>query len=57
VDKIVEGKLKKFFEDNCLLDQKFVKDDTKTVAQVLEEAARSVGGKATLKKFVRFDVG
>ncbi|MGA2678546.1 MAG: translation elongation factor Ts [Sedimentisphaerales bacterium] len=57
VDKIVEGKLKKFFEDNCLLDQKFVKDDTKTVAQVLEEAARSAGGKATLKKFVRFDVG
>ena len=57
MDKIVEGKLKKFFEDNCLLDQKFVKDDTKTVAQVLEEAARSAGGKATLKKFVRFDVG
>jgi elongation factor Ts len=57
VDKIVEGKLKKFFEDNCLLDQKFVKDDTKTVAQVLEEAAKSAGGKATLKKFVRFDVG
>ena len=57
VDKIVEGKLNKFFEDNCLLDQKFVKDDTKTVAQVLEEAAKSAGGKATLKKFVRFDVG
>jgi elongation factor Ts len=57
VDKIVEGKMNKFFEDNCLLDQKFVKDDTKTVAQVLEEAARSAGGKATLKKFVRFDVG
>jgi elongation factor Ts len=57
VDKIVEGKLKKFFEDNCLLDQKFVKDDTKTVAQVLEDAAKSAGGKATLKKFVRFDVG
>ena len=56
VEKIVEGKLKKFFEDNCLLDQKFVKDDTKTVAQVLEDAAKSAGGKATLKKFVRFDV-
>ena len=57
VDKIVEGKLNKFFEDNCLLDQKFVKDDTKTVTQVLEDAAKSAGGKATLKKFVRFDVG
>ncbi len=57
IEKIVEGKLNKFFEDNCLLDQKFVKDDTKTVTQVLEEAAKSAGGKATLKKFVRFDVG
>ncbi len=57
VEKIVEGKMKKFFEDNCLLDQKFVKDDTKTVAQVLEDAAKSAGGKATLKQFVRFDVG
>jgi elongation factor Ts len=56
VDKIVEGKMNKFFEDNCLLDQKFVKDDTKTVAQVLEDAAKSAGGKATLKRFVRFDV-
>ena len=57
VDKIVEGKMKKFFEDNCLLDQKFVKDDSKTVAQVLQDAAKQAGGTATIKKFVRFDVG
>jgi elongation factor Ts len=57
VEKIVEGKMNKFFEDNCLLDQKFVKDDTKTVTQVLDDAARSAGGKATIKRFVRFDVG
>ena len=57
VDKIVEGKLKKFYEENCLLEQKFVKDDTKTVAQVLEEAAKQSGGSAKIKKFVRFDVG
>jgi len=57
LDKIVEGKIKKFYEENCLLEQKFVKDDTKTVSQVLEEAARQTGGKATIKRFVRFDVG
>jgi elongation factor Ts len=57
VEKIVEGKLKKFYEENCLLEQKFVKDDTKTVAQVLEEAAKQAGGSATIKRFVRFDVG
>jgi elongation factor Ts len=57
VDKIVEGKMKKFFEENCLLEQKFVKDDAKTVSQVLADAARSAGGSATIKRFVRFDVG
>ena len=57
LDKIVEGKIKKFYEENCLLEQKFVKDDTKTVSQVLEEAAKQTGGKATIKRFVRFDVG
>jgi elongation factor Ts len=57
VDKIVEGKMKKFYEENCLLEQKFVKDDTKTVAQVLADAAKSTGGSAKIKRFVRFDVG
>ncbi len=57
VEKIIEGKMKKFYEENCLLEQKFVKDDTKTVAHVLEEAATQAGGKASIKRFVRFDVG
>jgi elongation factor Ts len=57
VGKIVEGKMNKFYEENCLLEQKFVKDDTKTVSQVLEDAAKQTGGKATIKRFVRFDVG
>ncbi len=57
VDKIVEGKMRKFYEENCLLEQKFVKDDTKTVAQVLADAAKSAGGTAQIKRFARFDVG
>jgi elongation factor Ts len=57
VDKIVEGKVNKFYEENCLLEQKFVKDDTKTVAQVLADAAKSAGSSAKIKRFVRFDVG
>jgi elongation factor Ts len=57
VEKIVEGKMKKFYEENCLLEQKFVKDDSKTVSQVLAEAAKSAGGTAKIKRFVRFDVG
>lgn len=57
VDKIVEGKMKKFFAENCLLQQAFVKDDSKTVEQVLAEAAKKAGGQAGIKRFVRFEVG
>jgi len=57
IEKIVEGKMKKFFTENCLLEQRFVKDDSKTVAQVLAEAGKRAGGEAKIKRFVRFEVG
>ena len=57
VNRIVEGKLKKFYSDYCLLEQPFVKDDTKTVQQMLAEAAQQAGGQASVKQFVRFEVG
>jgi elongation factor Ts len=57
IDKIVEGKIRKFFAENCLLEQPFVKDDSKSVAQVLTEAAEQAGGEAKIKRFFRFEVG
>jgi len=57
VSRIVEGKLKKFYSDYCLLEQPFVKDDSKTVQQMLAEAAKQAGGQASIKQFVRFEVG
>ncbi len=57
IDTIVDGKIKKFFAENCLLQQAFVKDDSKTVEQVLAEAAKQAGGEAEIKRFVRFEVG
>jgi elongation factor Ts len=57
IDRIVEGKMKKFFTENCLLQQRFVKDDSKTVTQVITEAAKQAGGEAKIKRFVRFEVG
>ena len=57
VERIVEGKMKKFFADNCLLDQPFVKDDSKSVQEVLTEAAKQAGGEACIKRFARFEVG
>jgi elongation factor Ts len=56
IDKIIEGKMKKFFAENCLIEQQFVKDDSKTVMQVLDEAAKGAGGKAKIKRFV-FEIG
>lgn len=57
VNRIVDGKMSKFFAENCLLEQPFVKDDSKTVQQVLAGAAKAAGGTATIKRFVRFEVG
>ena len=57
IDKIVDGKLGRFYSDNCLLQQPFVKDDKKTVEQVLAEAGKQAGGEARLVEFVRFEVG
>jgi elongation factor Ts len=57
IDKIVEGKMKKFYAENCLLQQPFVKDDSKSVEQFLAEAAKQAGGQAKIERFVRFEVG
>jgi elongation factor Ts len=57
IDKIVEGKMKKFFTENCLVEQQFVKDNAKSVTQVLDEAAKVAGGKAKIKRFARFEIG
>ena len=57
IEKIVRGKLNKFFAENCLVDQPFVKDDSKSVMQVVDETAKQAGGEAKIKRFVRFAVG
>jgi elongation factor Ts len=57
IANIVEGKLKAFFEDNVLLDQKYVKDDTKTIQQLLGEVSGKVGEKVAVRRFVRYKLG
>ena len=56
IDKIVDGKIAKFLKDNCLVEQPFVKDDSKTVGQALSEAAKAAGGEAKIKRFVRIEI-
>ena len=57
VEKIVEGKLNALFKDNVLLEQDFVKDDSKTVQQLLDEASAKLGEKVAVRRFVRYKLG
>ena len=57
VDKIVEGKLKKFFTDNCLMNQPYVRDPDKTISDLLTDLIGKIGENITIKRFVRFQIG
>ena len=57
IDRIVEGKLESFFKDHVLLDQPFVKDDAKTIQQLLDETSARVGEKVAVRRFVRYKLG
>ena len=57
LEKIVEGKLGKFYENNCLLHQLYVKDDSMTVAKYVESAAKACGGSIKVTGYIRFDKG
>ncbi len=57
IAKIVDGKLEAFFKDRCLLDQPFVKDQTKSVRDVVKSVAGKAGGAVELKRFALFSVG
>ena len=57
IDKIVEGKLNKFYKESCLLNQAYVRDPDKTIADVLTEMIGKTGEKIEIKRFARFQVG
>ena len=57
VDKILDGKLKDFFGRVCLVDQKFVKDEKKTVGDLIDEQRHKMGENIHVKRFVRYEVG
>ncbi len=57
VDKMVEGRVVKFYKDFCLLDQEFVKDSSKTIQAVLTEATATIGEKISIRRFTRYEMG
>lgn len=55
--KIVEGMLKKFYEENVLLEQKFIKDDKQTIGDLVRAFAAKTGEKIDVRRFARFELG
>lgn len=57
IDKIVEGRLNKFYEESVLLDQPFVKDPAKTVSELVTEKVAKTGERITIRRFTRYKMG
>jgi elongation factor Ts len=57
IEKIVDGKLVKFFADTCLLEQPFIKDPQQTVGQLVTDAIAKIGENVVVRRFARFQLG
>ncbi|NQX57360.1 translation elongation factor Ts [Paenibacillus qinlingensis] len=57
IDKMVEGRIGKYYEEFCLMEQAFVKDPDKTIDQLLNEKVAAIGENITIRRFVRFGLG
>lgn len=57
LDKIVDGKVKKFFKDSCLMSQEYIKDPKKNIGDVTTEAIAKIGENIQIRRFVRFQLG
>ncbi|MFZ5943678.1 MAG: translation elongation factor Ts [Bacillota bacterium] len=57
IDKMVEGRIEKFYKDVCLLEQSYIKDGDKTVGQIISEAIAEIGENISVRRFVRYELG
>jgi elongation factor Ts len=57
LDKITEGRMNKFYEEICLYEQPFIKDNTTTVAELIKTTIAKLGENISVARFVRFKVG
>ena len=57
IDRMVEGRVKKYYEENCLLKQAFVKDPSITIEKLVKDYSNKMGKQLTVKRFVRFEMG
>ncbi len=57
VDRMIEGRIKKFYEEVCLLEQPFVKDPSKKISDIVNEAILTIGEKISIRRFTRYEMG
>ena len=57
IEKMVEGRIGKYYEEFCLMEQPFVKDPDKTIDQLLNEKISTIGENISIRRFVRFELG
>ncbi len=57
IEKIVEGKLSKFYSENCLIEQAYIRDDKKSISELIENTVAKLGENIQVSRFVRFEVG
>ncbi len=57
IEKMVEGRVNKYYKEVCLMEQDFVKDPSKTITQLLNETISAIGEKITVRRFVRYEMG
>jgi elongation factor Ts len=57
IDKMVEGRIEKFYKENCLLEQQFIKDPDKTVQQLIHEHVAKIGENINVRRFTRYELG
>lgn len=57
IEKMVEGKIAKFFKDICLMDQMYVRDPSKSIRDLLTESIATIGEKISIRRFVRYEMG
>ncbi len=57
IDRIVQGKMEKYFQEVCLLEQTYIRDDKKTVKELIDEKIAKLGENIVVRRFVRFEVG
>ena len=57
VEKMIVGRIEKFYKENCLLDQEFIKDGDKTISQVINEHIAKIGEKIDIRRYTRYELG